>query len=94
MKEKEGTKLEPFKCLHCGCEELHGRVGMSCGNCIHNGVMIDGTNEYEHPISTHEERTQCYDEDECDYGPNTNGGCVLLTCAKCKRVVQFFPLDL
>jgi hypothetical protein len=91
---KAGTPLEPCQCLDCGCKELHLRVGQTCDNCIHNGVVVDGTNEYEHPVSTDGERTQCYDEDECAYGKNTNGGCALLTCAKCKKMVQFFPLDL
>ncbi len=49
---------------------------------------------YEYPVSTDCIRTECEDENECDYGENTNGGCVLLSCAKCKRMVQFFPLDL
>jgi len=80
-------------CSKCGVNAFRIIETTSCSKCRCNGVYNEEEEEYTHDMKTIKtmekedprlaERTQCWNEGECDMGSNHDAGCWVFECINC-----------
>jgi len=86
-----------MKCPKCGTEHLIIKTCYNCGDCKHNGIWNEESQEYiyKEELENGEERTQVYDNFSCELEDCLFGGegCTIVECPNCGKIIELIPFN-
>lgn len=86
-----------IKCVKCGSNVFFINNIDNCCECKYNPAWNEQDGEYtydkEKIKSLELTRNSVYEEGECMYGSAGGGGCMMITCTKCKHKFNIPTVD-